>query len=91
MQSIRTARLRRRSTAAEISSFQDESFRANPRNTISGKDTGAVMARYGERREHCPVADFKFLIDVMQVDLMCRRNIEPAPIPCSTTLRTPAP
>jgi len=26
---------------------------------ISGKDTGAVIARYGERREHCPVADFQ--------------------------------
>jgi len=25
--------------------------------------------RYGERREHCPVADFKLLKDVMEVHL----------------------
>ena len=47
---------------------------------ISGKDARAVIARYGERREHCPVADFKFLIDVMQVDLDgAAGNVQPAP------------
>ena len=47
---------------------------------ISVKDTRAVILRYGKRREHCPVADLKFLIDVMQVDLDgAVGNIQPAP------------
>ena len=36
--------------------------------------------RYGERREHCPVADFEFLIDVMEVLFdSAVGNIQPAP------------
>ena len=46
---------------------------------ISARDTRAVIVRYGERREHCPVADFKFLIHVVQVDLDgAVGNIQPA-------------
>ncbi len=47
---------------------------------ISGKDARAVIVRYGERREHRPVADFKLLINVMQVHLDgAVGNIQPAP------------
>jgi hypothetical protein len=36
--------------------------------------------RYGERRENCPVADFKVLKDVMEVHLDgAVGNIQPAP------------
>src|SRR5258706_15060219 len=40
---------------------------ANPVNFIFGRDAYAVIVRYGERREHRPVADFKLLKDVMDV------------------------
>ena len=36
--------------------------------------------QHGERREHCPVADFKLLKDVMEVHLDgAVDNIQPAP------------
>jgi hypothetical protein len=38
------------------------------------------FVQYGERREHCPVADFKLLIDVMEVHLDgAVGNIQAAP------------
>src|SRR5260370_14160452 len=53
---------------------------ANPGNFISGRDAHAVIVRYGERREHSPVADFKLLKDVMEVHLDgAVDNIQPPP------------
>src|SRR5216683_3192588 len=69
-------------TATETSLYYDDrcSVTANPGNMIFGKDARAVIVRYGERREHCPVADFKFLINVMQVHLdSAAGNVQPAP------------
>src|SRR6266403_2494158 len=53
---------------------------SNPDNLIYEWDARAVILRYGERREHCPVADFEFLIDVMEVLFdSAVGNIQPAP------------
>lgn len=56
------------------------SITANPGNMISAKDARVVIMRYGERREHRPVADFQLLKNVMQVHLDgAIGNIQPAP------------
>ena len=53
---------------------------ANRGNLIYVRDARAVLVQYGERREHGPVADFKLLIDVMEVHLDgAVGNIQPAP------------
>src|SRR5258705_13968452 len=69
------------STAAPILFFYDRcSSAANLGNLISGRDAHAVIVRYGERREYCPVADCKLLKDVMEVHLDgAVDNIQPAP------------
>jgi hypothetical protein len=40
----------------------------------------AIVVRYGERREHCPVADGELLKDVMKMHFdSAVSNVEPAP------------
>lgn len=68
--------------AAKTSLFCDDrcSITANPGDMISEKDARVVSMRYGERREHRPVADFQLLKNVMQVHLDgAIGNIQPAP------------
>src|SRR5882672_5844009 len=53
---------------------------ASPGSLISTWRNRPVILRYGERREHSPVADFKFLIDVMEVLFNgAVGNTQPAP------------
>jgi Mu transposase, C-terminal domain len=50
------------------------------RGTWFGKGTRAVIVRHGKPRKYRPVADFKFLIDVMKMDLDgAIGKIEPPP------------
>src|SRR5258705_11879246 len=55
------------------------SIAANPIKLIYRSNARAAILRYGEGREHCPVADFKLLIDVMEVLFDSTvSNIQPA-------------
>jgi len=47
---------------------------------ISGREARMIMVRYGQRREHGSVVDFKLLIDVMEVHFdRAIGNPQPAP------------